>query len=266
MKAIAIIGAGPAGMLAAHACVRNGYVPVIYSNTKQPSVIQPDMFLQRAIPGLHEDAAADAMLRYVPRGDAGTYRRKVYGTDRGPTSWSSVHWGQQPLWWLAGAYAHLWSWYSAAMVDLEVTRHSVDMIVDAFPLVISAMPSETLCQRPEVHTFEKQVVFYVKRPARKPVDPGLNVMIYNGTDDTPWHKYTRLAGLETWEYRTENRDHHSVDASYYVGVKAVSNNCDCHPDLHRVGRWAQWQHGVLNHHAFEQTNSILASAGLAKED
>jgi hypothetical protein len=48
------------------------------------------------------------------------------------------------------------------------------------------------------------------------------------------------------------------------GKKLISNTCDCHPRIHRVGRWGQWQRGVLNHHPFEQTQALLASVGLGK--
>jgi hypothetical protein len=41
------------------------------------------------------------------------------------------------------------------------------------------------------------------------------------------------------------------------GIKAHSSNCDCYPEVHRAGRWAEWRHGVLLNDAYKKTMSIL---------
>jgi hypothetical protein len=37
----------------------------------------------------------------------------------------------------------------------------------------------------------------------------------------------------------------------------LSNECDCHPEIIRMGRYGEWTKGVLVHHVFERVESLM---------
>ncbi|HEY7420289.1 MAG TPA: hypothetical protein VH593_34240, partial [Ktedonobacteraceae bacterium] len=79
-----VLGCGPAGLLAAHACSLNGADVRIFS-LKRPSYISGAQYLHQAIPGLSGAPDGDIMITKV--GTREGYAKKVYGNANKATSW-----------------------------------------------------------------------------------------------------------------------------------------------------------------------------------
>lgn len=264
---VAILGAGPAGMMAAHACARNGLEVDIFSADRQPSQINADMFLQRPLPGVHEDLMIpDDKVEYVQVGDSLGYASKCYGDPLAPVSWDTIEWGSGSLWWLRPAYDALWQAYGPHVHARLVGPVEAAAITTAYPVVLSTVPAPSICGDSR-HTFGA-IPTWLVRDGREYDPREGNVMVYNGDEQPSWFRHSRLRGVRTWEYALDPQiafpNEISDDPVVLMGKKFTGNTCDCHPTIHRIGRWAQWQRGVLNHHAFEQATAILASVGLGK--
>jgi len=275
----AILGSGPVGLIAAHAVLTHGHEPVIISDGPK-SEINPHEFLQRPVPGLlKDDNVADAMMTYVCRGDRDGYAKKVYGNAGQKVSWDELREGRYPIWWLQETYQQLYDWYEHMIIKVKITPETVTDICYAYPLVISTIPAPSLCQHPDEHRFWERETFLVRAPSIDKPGAGngqwpradQNFMLYDGSDDCPWFRFTRIRDVDIWEYTLDRLPmQHEVEdsvpgAQLYPGKKVVGNNCDCHPHVQRVGRWARWEHGVLGHHTYETVVGLLASGGALKE-
>lgn len=265
---VAIIGAGPAGLMAAYACERNGLEPVIYSSSALVSIVNRDMFLQRSLPGFPTEP--DAYIHYSRDGSARGYARKVYGSADAKTSWDDISWGRGKIWWLREVYHQLWDRFSGCIEHRKLGATQIVDLSGNFPLTISTIPAQRLCLDFEDHLFASTQTWLVRAPYISS-DHGTFEMTYNGCDQEycGWFRYSRLRDWYTWEYARdpyENFAHELGPEPIIVGgEKMLYTTCTCLPNVYRVGRWARWQRGVLMHHAFDETTSILAALGLGKE-
>jgi hypothetical protein len=73
---LAIVGCGPAGMLAAHACFLEGVEFEVFSNVDQPSLIGGAQYLHEFIPGI-EIRPGKVDYKFV--GDRQGYHIKAHG-------------------------------------------------------------------------------------------------------------------------------------------------------------------------------------------
>jgi hypothetical protein len=248
MTTVAIIGCGPAGLLAAHAVVRAGHTPAIYSDKAVPSPVYGGVYLHTAIPGLHDPAKPDGQVLFRKLGTAEGYAAKVYGTTRANTSWEVLGAGPHPAWALAPAYEALWGLYGAGVMVQAVDAGVAATMAATFPVVLSSAPLPRLCAY--LHNFPERPVWYLDRT---PGWVGWNVMVYNGHMDQPWFRASAVFGHRLTEYPMQ------VPGAR-VGRKVLPTDCTCHPRIIRIGRWGEWRPGVLLHHAYEQAR--IAAGGL----
>ena len=75
---VAVLGSGPAGLLAAHACVQQGVEPKIYS-LKEKSLMFGAMYLHEPIPDLNDPDRPDHDIMIVKEGTREGYAKNVYG-------------------------------------------------------------------------------------------------------------------------------------------------------------------------------------------
>lgn len=249
MSEVAIIGCGPAGLLAAHAVTQVGHKPVLFSDRARPSPVHGGVYLHRAIPGIHkQDARPDGWVMFQKQGTAEGYATKVYGHPQAPTSWLRLRAGRHPAWALAPAYEQLWGAYGAAVQTLVIEQHLASLLADMYPLVLSSAPLHRLCE--EDHQFPERHVWYQDSA---PAWVGENVMVYNGHERIAWFRASCVFGHRLTEYPWEV-------AGARVGRKVLATDCTCHPNIVRIGRWGEWRPGVLLHHAYEQ--ACAAAGGL----
>lgn len=238
--------------MAALAVKRNGHEPVIYA--KGPSPVNEDMFLMAPLPGV--SGRHDATLHIIGKGTAAGYARKVYGSADAESSFDKQHWGYHRIWWLKPLYEQLLDRFEQNIEEVWVGMAELVEIAKHHALVLSTIPAPQLCY--QSHYFEEREVYLTRRPDFN-LHPGVASMLYNGSTEDPWYRFSWLNCWCTLEFATRPMGEHQV------ARKVIGNNCDCHPGVHRVGRWAQWQRGILNHYAFEQATAALATEGMGKE-
>lgn len=147
---IAVLGCGPAGLMAAYAAAMAGNPVVIFSNPEK-SKLGGAQFLHKPIPGINNVEEPDAVITYRLRGDAATYQRKVYGDDSVPfVSFSGLENGQkQDAWNLIETYDKLWAMLGdQSLTPKKITPEFVQQLLDSkdFSTVFSTVPLPAICK------------------------------------------------------------------------------------------------------------------------
>lgn len=255
MSDVTIIGCGPAGLLAAHAVVRAGHHPTIYSREPNPSPNARGVFLHRAIPEVTFEDEADT-ISLIAVGSPRTYAEKVYGSEDHPTSWDKYANRGVRGWPLEPTYARLWGLYRHLVVQREINAEDAEGLELERRLTINTAPAYVLCRnRPPLqgrssswgfHQFPSRTVY-----VRPEAPSGLpdNTMMYNGRPEDPWYRASNLFGSGFTEYGRPQ-------PQCGEGIKVQATDCDCNPLIHRAGRWGTWKPGVLLHHAFETAEEL----------
>jgi len=245
---VAVLGCGPAGLLCAWAVEQAGHTPIIFSR-KEKSQIPGSQHLHGPIPNLTSQYP-EGTIQFVRLGTASDYALKVYGDHTRETGWDN-YLQVYPSWNVINAYEKLWAHYEDTITDTDVTpeiiQHSIDMFGDE---IISTLPAKLLCTNP-VHKF-RGVPYYIKKLPTPPADEKHELVVYNGLLSDPWYRWSILGGLCSIESTQPFDDPTDV----IVGTKAVDNNCDCWPEVHRAGRWAEWTHGVTMYKAYLKAYEI----------
>lgn len=249
MKRVAILGCGPAGLLCAHAVEREGGEPLIYS-IRQKSEIPGSMHLQEHIPGLTSPYPDNTAL-FVRLGTAEGYAEKVYGDPTRETGWNNYNM-IYPSWNVHRAYEALWQRYERVIIHAEVDKPWLRGLLDSgsVDVVISTLPAKNLCLRR--HNFG-YVPFWIQPLETPEIDRGREVVVFNGFPKDDWYRWSILGGVCSIEYMRPQK-------GAFEGKKAISSDCDCWPEVIRAGRWANWKHGVLLHHAFHTAEEAMRSA------
>lgn len=252
MKDVAILGCGPAGLIAAHTVEHFGGQPFIYSK-KQKSNIPGSQYLHEAIPGL-TSVYPENTVQYVRMGTAEGYAQKVYGELDRFTGWDSYR-ALYPSWNVIRAYDVLWERYEQNIIEWPIrSQEDVAQVAQMHETTISTLPQPVLCGN-DLHVFGG-VPYWIKQLPTPEVDRGHDIVIYNGRLEDLWYRYSVLGdrcSIETTHMPT-------IDWSaegWLMGTKATHNTCDCWPNIHRAGRWAEWRHGVLLHNVYHTVKEIM---------
>jgi hypothetical protein len=245
---VAVLGCGPAGLLVAHAVEQAGHSPHIFSK-KAKSTIPGSQHLQGHIPGVTPEYPDSAVL-FVRMGTQRGYAQKVYGDDQHPCGWPNYD-GVHKSWSVFKAYDRMWRWYERAIVDEVITSRYMEVLADNYPIVLSTLPAPDFCINPQ-HDFAS-VPYWIQPRMTPAEDQHREVVVFNGLPGDFWYRWSILGRKESLESTAP-----LLDADN--GLKAISNSCDCHPRVHRLGRWAKWQHGVLLHHAYQEALQLMEGA------
>ena len=263
---VAVLGAGPTAMMAALAVERQGHTPVIFARERIKSEVNEDMYLQRPLPDVPgvEAGHPDSVIQYIRRGTSEGYAEKCYGYASAPVSWDRIQWGFGDAWWLEDIYDKLFDRFVGNIMEHFIDPLSIGLITRNYAMTLSTLPAPMLCPNHCTFSFVPTTLVRVRNPNWSP-QLSRNEMIYNGMPDGGWFRCSRLRGWITFEYAGEPpEDEVPAGAVVLRGKKFTGNSCSCNPTVARIGRWAQWERGILNHHAYEQTLGVLASAGLGK--
>lgn len=246
----AVLGCGPAGLLAAHAAVRNGANVVIYSDKVQPSFISGAQFLHRAIPEI-TNAEPDAMCDFRHLGNRENYARRVYGDPLADVSWGSYAEGLHPIWNMQQAYGQLWARYAELIVVDEINPSELDIISAENDLVFSCIPAPALCRHTPKCRFIRQDVWIL------PTDNHFEVrecsITYNGSMTGLWYRWSSLFGNIFYEYSLEVKNATKIS-------KPLRTDCPGPTHLGNViglGRYGMWEKHQLIHHAYEGAENAL---------
>lgn len=247
---VAIIGTGPAGMIAAWAAVQLGHPIVLISNSTEPSVISGAQFLHTPIFEISRHGDPDFEIRYEYRGDADTYQKKVYGDASIPfSSWGTGKPRTQLAWSMQRHYEFLWRELAGptghAINVMQVDGPKVRELWDHFQHIVFAGDRTKLCD--EGHAFRSVQI----KVAPVAMCEGDNVVVYNGDPENAWARSSRIQGNEGVEYGVNTR---TVLPDMRIITKPLDHRCTCeHGNVIYVGRFGEWKKGVLVHHAFERT-------------
>lgn len=261
MKPVAILGSGPAGLLAAHAIGITGY-PIAVFSLEQKSVIGGAQFLHQAIPQL-TDETPDATVTFNVVGDALTYAQKVYGfSPPSVVSFHNVYDGmEQPAWQMQRHYDYLWEQFGNSLNVQQVTPdwlQKVSVDHEDFRMILSTVPLPAICQNPN-HAFAAQEVWIADHCVLNNLPD--NTVIYDGTPHRGWYRASRLFGTGGTEYSAASLSSRPPVQTRQFR-KPIRTTCDCWPNVVRLGRFGEWKKGVLAHDAFVKALKVTHEAGI----
>lgn len=264
MKTIAILGTGPAGLMAAHAASVMGVqfslfgLPDVNRHVVK-STIGGAQFLHRAVPGISYEQEPDMMIRYRKRGTSEGYRAKVYGTNEVPfVSFDNVQDGETvPAWSLHAVYENLWNGICGpsghSVNALRVTPETLGEWFERslWDLVICTIPRPSMCRTyngsmdARAHAFQSQTIHI----CGEDMGAGMNEVVYNGDPEQSWYRTSNMGGIISTEWGEQ------APPSYlktYPIKKPIWHDCSCWQDEPIVfaGRYGEWRKGVLVHDAF----------------
>lgn len=286
---VAILGCGPAGLMAAHACAVSGIPFAILSKGGSEqgakSRLGGAQFLHQSVPGLTSQLP-DAIVNYYVVGDAQTYQQKAYRDGPQPSfvSFDKVHHGKtQNAWNLIAAYDQLWQLYGEHVTDATLDGAMVEELLGEFELVVSSVPLPAICkapsdaafgEAPNGHQFTRQRIMIRPNVCALPERywqggvPAMTIF-YNGDRGQAWYRSSSLWGHKYTEY---GAGQYPFDDDLIPATKPLSTSCMCHIDPEAlpadwrflpVGRFGLWRKGVLTHEAFYSTQALLATKGWA---
>lgn len=272
-KRVAILGAGPAGLAAAHAAYLAGaWVHIFALGTK--SELYGCQYLHAPLPYIEVEKRR---VTYALMGTAEKYRERVYGDAwAGEVSPGDLE-GDHDAWDIRAAYDQLWEMYGPASrgrsrferVRIDARWMSVFLAEDGekviagewFTHIISTIPAPAICANPG-HSFHSQEIYAIgdapERGQFAPVGAPENHVICNGLgeeEDAPaWYRISNVFGMSTVEWPVSAKP--PIPELSKV-QKPLFTDCDCFPGVHRMGRYGAWKKDQLTHHVFEQTTELL---------
>jgi len=266
-KNVYVLGAGPAGLLAAHAAMSLGYNVRVLTRHSNGEPIKSELYgcqyLHARIPYLNMPQTGEP-VRYQLDGPVEEYRQKVYGTnwtgDVSPDEYGPET--EHPAWDIRVVYDYLWDLYEELIYPCNLNRSIMTPLFGDFR-VVSSIPAESVCRRPEDHKFVSQKVWAMgsrdinEGQYRMPyVAPDMTVQC-NGHNHTGWYRAATVFGYSTVEWPGARKP--PIDGVAAVS-KPLSTDCDCwlNEGMVRVGRYGQWKKGVLVHTAYYDTVKALS--------
>lgn len=253
---VAVLGCGPAGLVAAWAAIGLGHEVMVISDKWEPSTLYGCQYLHMPIPGFQD--VPKVKVDYQLLGTTEMYRSKVYGENwEGKVSPEDMR-GTRPAWDIRETYGRLWNkivgseqiqkvlWTVKEGNLRAVYNNDIDRIV-------SSIPARNLCHNLE-HGFDRQLI-YAQGATEWNATPE-NTVICDGTDQWPWYRISNVFGYQTVEWpagRGLPRPKDSVRV-----YKPLSTNCVCHGDVIRVGRYGAWDKSVLVHQVYDKVVKELS--------
>jgi len=260
---VLVLGCGPAGLMACHAAALTGHDVVVVSKRRK-SEMYGAQYLHAAIPEV--DCGKPRLIEYKLDGTVDGYRAKVYGPESrravSPESLEANHQG----WNIRRAYDDLWDMYGQYVVDMEF-KAPADLHQFLHnggygqELVISSLPAPLLCATD--HSFMGEDIWAIgdapERGVFNPIAVPAETVVCNGDPNVSWYRTANVFGRSTTEWPGRRKP--PIEGVARV-TKPLSTDCDCWPLIRRVGRYGQWQKGVLSHTAYQETAEYLGGQGI----
>jgi hypothetical protein len=246
---VIVLGAGPAGLVAAHTINRiTGRRPLIFSRGEK-SELYGAQFLHESIVDIPVEGR---QIEYKLKGTADGYRDKVYGKDSDVKVSPQQFHGGIPAYDIRATYDILWEDYGSGphFVRWEASPHRIGAVLNLAEshksLVFSTIPAPLLCDPHSGHYFDSREIWAVGQAPNRlpPVVVPNNTVLCNGEPAPHWYRASTIFGQSTVEW--PNGAKPPVFGIVKV-KKPVSTNCNCHPEIIRVGRFGEWKKGRLVH-------------------
>ena len=261
MTKVLVLGCGPSGLLAAHAARLTGATVIVISQ-KRPSHLFGCQYLHAAIPEIA--LPHSQLVHYQLWGSPGEYAEKVYGEENlpfvpsvSPDDLEEDH----AAWDIRRAYDILWNMFERDIHDVRLVPSDVPGMLGYYQPdhVFSSVPAPLLCVNP-MHNFKSTKCWAIgdapERGQRAPSIAPPFTVICDGTRHQGWYRASNVYGYQTVEWPGwRNKPPISGVVDF---LKPLMNDCDCWPQLVRVGRMGKWQKGVLAHETFEEVFKALS--------
>jgi hypothetical protein len=263
---ILILGCGPAGLMAAQGAWNSGAdVEVDIVSNKRKSEMFGAQYLHKPIPGI-SDLHSFVMVDYTILGtdhmsmaDAiDQYRRKVYGQFWDGSVSPDELLQQHRAWDIKAAYDKLWEQWQSSIHHMVVHPDTVRSAIDSnkYKYIFNTIPMDRLCYQD--HTFRSIKIRAMgdapDRGQEVPYECEPNTVVCNGMPEPSWYRISNIWGAKTVEWPFSQK----VPFQHAEVMKPLGNNCDCFPEVTRIGRYGTWQKGVLSHEAYDVTFNLLA--------
>jgi hypothetical protein len=248
---VIVLGAGPAGLAAAHAAVGLGADVRIISPKKKTPQRGPIM-LHRPIPGINTEQPTGYVAQLVIGGSILDYRLKLYGDVNISINGDILDPGFS-TWPVPEAYDKMWELYSGLIENRMVSTWEVDILERQCDMMVSTAPLPDLCRWPDKHWFSSVPIalfFHTSYPNQPE-----NTVIYNAYPDIDWVRSSSIFGEKVTEYKPEDVPR-KPDLTIH---KPLATNCDCHPYVLRTGRFGKWRNETWIDHAYHDTRNALIS-------
>lgn len=262
----AVLGYGPAGLIAAKTLVDEGHeVEVLGAGGK--SVIGGAQYLHAPILNSEHVTEPEGYIEFVKIGDRDGYAGKIYPNVDVDVSWDHYE-GRVPAWALGPVYDVLWNHFADNLIHDEFNGVSLGGLVNTerYEIIFSSIPAHALCMHP-FHDFPRVNIALTPWSPIKGVN---NVVLYSGRAEDVWYRTSTIFGecwsefggaqIETAVYANivaDLQDDHPEEYQVHHGYKPLGTNCDCHPEVVRIGRFGLWDRQVLLHHVPDQVRAAL---------
>lgn len=249
--------------MVAHAAKLNGWDFRIYSK-KQKSKLFGAQYLHERIPGLL--CGPEICVSYELRGSPEEYRHKVYGDVWDGTVSPEDFLEEHSAWDLRAAYNDLWFRYGGEVTDVDFSNcwpGGMDKrSFDKADLVISTVP-RTIWDSNNSH-FERSTIWAVGDSDYERVHlhrPFPFSVVCDGTKENKWYRVSNIFGYCTMEWpQWWNSPFASVTPPARGAVmvtKPLRYTGSAAQDFIHLGRYAQWEKGVLTSDVFKEAMKVL---------
>lgn len=263
MSSVAILGCGPAALLAAHEIsMSNPETRIEIYSKKTKSPIHGAQYLHEPIEGII--GIPREIISYKIVGGTVPYLQKVYGPEWDGSIKDEMRESRHYAWDIRECYDFLWGKFERMINDVwfdhAIFRDFYNTAENGrWDFVINTLPKPILCSNN--HWFKGTEIYAAGDAPSEgiecPVDCPPGDVIYNGREDVGWYRVSNIFGHRTAEWPArKGMKKPPIDGVVKV-KKPLSHNCDCWPLLKNIGRFGQWQNGVLAHHAIRQTQDIM---------
>lgn len=257
-RRVAVLGCGPAGLVAMHSAVAAGSVATCFSRRRK-SEMYGSQYLHEPIPGV--PGIPSSVVTYALSGSPEGYLTKVYGAERAvPDNWTDAESGDRPAWDIRATYDWLWDRYWPQVIDVDLTAHNLSMIVNGFDVVISSVPMPMLCREKDTHAFPASYIWAagdapgrgIRLPDEWRVEDGM--ILRSGELEVAWTRVSCTYGHMTVEWPDGPEKPWPTAARV---PKPVTTTCSCWPEIVRVGRYGKWDKDGLVHDVYGQVQEAI---------
>jgi hypothetical protein len=258
----AVLGCGPAGLLAAHGIRMAGErygarVDLRIYSVKKKSPLYGCQYLHAPVPGLGVELRMQE-VHYKLTGSISGYREKVYGLVEdvavSPELLESNHFA----WNIRQVYERLWEMYQPSINSLILNQDVWHLLhnklqSENFNLLVTTVPAPALCNPlSRTCTFESQQIWAMgdapELGRRVPADYSLHdaTILCSGKEEDSWYRISNVFGHHTIEWPEGANPLRGASKV----TKPIKTNCECNSELYRSGRFARWEKGVLAHQSY----------------
>lgn len=246
--------------MVAHAAEMAGWDFHIYSKKKK-SPLFGAQYLHQEIPGIY--CGPEICVKYELRGTPEDYRHKVYGETWDGTVSPEDFLEEHSAWDLRGTYEDLWFRYGHEIQDCTIDNRMNDPWAwGSHDLVISTVP-RTVWDNNE-QNFESTTIWALGDGDYERVHmdrPEPFTVRCDGSTSVPWYRVSNIFGFCTMEWpQWWNKPYATVEPPARGAsrvVKPLRYTGRSAPDFIHLGRFAEWEKGVLTSDVFNKAWKIL---------